>query len=202
MENIIKKYILDFAKVGKKEKVTITAILVASLLIGITAPVGFQKLTYKPIPTPPPIPTIIPIPATLALAAEKKEYELGATFAATIVINSPNQGVDAGDFVVNFDPDYLAVDSLEMGNYFGLYPIKLAEDNFIKVSGLANLVNNRFIVPKGQGTVATIIFSTQAATESTAITFDKNKTIVASDGKNILGKITDLAISIKSSEVK
>ena len=121
---------------------------------------------------------------------------MGATFSAILNINSPNQGVEAADFVVSFDPDYLKVATISAGNYFGIYPVKQIEKDRVKISGIANLVNDKFIIPIGRGTIGSIVFETLDATTSTQISFDREKTIVASGGKNILDQITNLEVRI------
>lgn len=195
MKEAVKTYLKQFKKLGRNAKILIIAILIGSFFIGIAAQTGYQKLTYQP--QPPPSPTSIPAPASISLTSNSKEIETGATFSATIKISSPNQGVEAADFVVSFDPDYLKVATVSSGNFFGVYPVKKAETNSVKISGMANLIDNKIIIPKGEGTIGNITFEALAATESTKISFDKEKTIVANGGKNILGEISDLQISIK-----
>lgn len=193
----VAKYLRDFSKIGLKRKLVILAILVGSFIFGISAPIFLNNMgqPVKVVPSPTPI----PVPASAEISAKVKEISAGNTFSATINVNSPNQGVEAADFVVNFDPNYLKVSTISSGNYFGLYPIKNADEGSVKISGIANLVNNKFIIPIGRGTIGTIMFQTLSATESTQISFDREKTIVASKGQNILdpNKITDLNISIK-----
>lgn len=195
MKEAVKTYLTQFKKLERNAKILIIAILIGSFFIGVIGQIGYRKLAYKPFPIP--SPTSIPTPASISLTSNSAEVETGATFSATIKINSPNQGVEAADFVVLFDPDYLKVATVSSGNFFGVYPVKKTETNSVKISGMANLIDNKIIIPKGEGTVGTITFEALAATESTKISFDKEKTIVASGGKNILGKITDLEISIK-----
>ena len=190
--------LVEFKKVGMKQKIVIIAILIVCFAVGIAAPSAYQKLTYNVNPTPTPSPAPIPIPATLSLSINQPSITAGATFSATINIDSPNQGIEAADFVLDFDPNYLSVATISAGNYFGLYPIKSISSDSAKISGLANLVNNKFIIPIGKGSAGTIMFNALQATSSTAIRFDKVKTIVASGGKNILDVSTlknlDIAI--------
>ena len=195
----VNRYWREFKNIGKKQKILILAVLIGSLLFGLFLPVTINSLSNLKQAKLTPSPTPIPIPAVISLSSEKPEAALGATFSATININSPNQGVEAADFVVNFDPDYLSVATVSSGNYFGLYPVKEIGADSVKISGIANLVDNKFIIPIGKGVIGKIVFETLSATDSTKITFDREKTIVASGGKNILdqNKITDLTSSIK-----
>ena len=195
----INKFLRDFKKIGQKQKIIIISILVGSFLVGIFLPAILNNLSNPKIKIPAPSPTPIPIPASLSLTSDKNSIKLGATFSATLNINSPNQGVEAADFIINFDPDFIKVATISSGNYFGIYPVKSVEKDKVKISGIANLVNDRFIIPMGSGTIGSIVFETLSATPSTQLSIDREKTIVASGGKNILdlGKITDLTVSIK-----
>lgn len=194
---LVNHYLREFGRIGKRQKTIIVIVLLASFLFGILLPTGLNKLSTYQAPKPTPSPTPIPLPAVISLSSDKTEVILGATFSATININSPNQGVEAADFVVNFDPKYLKVATISARNYFGLYPVKTAEKDRVKISGIANLVNDKFIIPVGRGTIGSIVFNTLSATSSTQISFDREKTIVASGGKNILDKVTNLEITIK-----
>lgn len=196
LTKIFQKYQQQFSNLGQKQKLLILGILAFSFVFGLGGQIGFQKLTNKPTPTPLPSPTEIPLPAYLELTSVEKTIEPGATFSATLNIDSPNQGVEAGDFVINFDPNYLNVATLSSGNYFGLYPIKNIGTESAKISGIANLVNNRFIIPKGKGIIATFVFETLQASDSTKVKINTDKTIVASGGKNILENTKDLNIQI------
>lgn len=195
----VNKYLRDFAKISNRGKIIIFAVLAASFFFGIGVPfLVNNNSSYKPS-KPIPIPTPIPLPAIISLSAGNTQIENGATFSAVISINSPNQGVDAADFEIKFDPNYLTVATVSGGNYFGLYPVTTILNDKVKISGIANLVNNKFIIPVGRGTIGTIVFKTLKSTPNIQITFDRTKTIVASKGQNILdpGKITDLTLSIK-----
>lgn len=196
---LVDKFIRDFKKIGKKQKIVIISILAGSFLVGIFLPAIITNLSSPKIKRPPPSPTPILIPASLSLTSDKNNIKLGTTFSAILNINSPNQGVEAADFVVNFDPKYLKVATVSAGNYFSLYPVKAIEKDNVKISGTANLLKDKFIIPIGRGTVGTIVFESLAATPSTQISFDREKTIVASKGKNILDQnnITDLQIVVK-----
>lgn len=196
---LVNRYLREFRKIKKGQQVIIIAVLAGIFTFGFLLPFGINKFsTYKPS-KPLPLPTPIPIPAEISLNADKKVLTSGATFSAIININSPNQGVEAADIVVDFDPNYLSVATVSAGNYFGQYPVKETGSGFVKISGIANLVNNKFIIPIGKGTIGSIIFETLSATGNTKISFDREKTIVAAGGKNILdqSKITDLQVIIK-----
>lgn len=195
------RYFSDFRKIGKKEKGIIIALLFTSFVVGIVGSVNYRKFTSRSsLPLPAKItPSPIPLPASLSLTSDKKEIKKGENITVTIKIDSPNQGVEAADFVVTFDPTYLKVATVSAGNYFKTYPVKTSEKNFVKFSGVASLSDNKLLIPKGDGTIGTILFQTQTATSSTGIKFDKVKTIVASGGKNILdtSKISNVKVTIQ-----
>lgn len=198
-----KRYFSDFQKIGKKEKGIIFAILLTSFVVGIVGSVNYQKLTSRKPTTndqrPATTPSPIPLPASLSLTSDKKEIKKGENFTVTIKIDSPNQGVEAADFVITFDPLYLKVATVSAGNYFKTYPVKLTEKTSVKLSGVASLSDNKLLIPKGEGTIGTILFAAQTATSSTEIKFDEIKTIVAYGGKNILdmSKISNVKITIQ-----
>ncbi len=200
MKEAAKKYYKEFKKLPLISKIIITAILIGSFFVGIIGQIGYQKLTAREIvPTSTPTPTPIQIPAKVSLTAETKEIETGATFSVSINLNSPDVGVEAADFVINFDGEVLKVATISSGSFFGLYPVKKISSDSVQISGMATLVDDRLIIPKGEGLVGSIIFEAQTATESTKISFNREKTIVANGGKNILDirSIKDLNISIK-----
>lgn len=205
-EKIVRYYLKESQKIGIKEKIIVLAILACSFLFGLYIPIILYRIdsrnkpySYLTSPSPTSNPTSIPLPATLALTTDISDIKTNSTFSATISINSPNQGIEAADFLLHFDPNYLKVATLSTGKFFSLYPIKQTGEDFVKISGIAGLVNNRFLIPKGEGVVATIIFKTLEATNSTKIIFDRKMTIVASEGVNILdvNNIVDLSLVIR-----
>ena len=62
---------------------------------------------------------------------------------------------------------------------------------------MADFVNNAFIIPRGRGKIVDITFEALLPTATTGIRVNKDRTIVAAKGKNILGKTSDLIMSIK-----
>ncbi len=196
-----KKYIKDFKNVGKREKIIIFSILLASFAIGVTGSYMYRNLGVRKASSTPEVEfSVTPLPKTslITLESEKGDLATGNKFDVNLNLNSGNLGVEAADFVVNFDPDYLKAISVSTGTFFKNYPINTTGDNFVKISGVADFTEKAVVVPKGEGTVATITFETLQATESTKIEIDKIKTIIASGGQNILdtSKLEDLMISV------
>ena len=181
-----RQFLADFRKISKKGKILVYAILAFSFIVGIIASIISFNLFKNP-----------PSTAILKLTADKTSVSKGDTFTATLNIDSQDWGVEAADLVLNFDPQYLKVTAVSPGNFFKVYPLKKIEESRVKLSGVANFVNNTFIIPKGTGTITSLTFQTLASTSKTTISIDKQATIVASAGKNILGNTTNLAVSIK-----
>jgi len=184
----------DLRKIGRKRKIIIGAVLAGCLVIGLLMPFIYRaflsvksgaKTNLKPV--------------KLSLTPTKQTVKSGETFMTNIFLSSPDSGVEAADFVVKFDPNFLKATNIATGNFFREYPIKEISTDSIKVSGIATLVEDTFLIPKGEGIVATITFQTLKPAVKTVVSFDREKTIIASDGKNVLEKknIGDLEITIK-----
>lgn len=191
---------------GKKEARMIVLILVLCFVGAFILSYGYIKYVnqkkesgVKVNPTPATTTAAIPSFASLALSADKKIVEKGTTFSAEIKIDSDSTPVEAADFVVTFDPLFLQAKEIIEGKFFGVIPVATIEKDSVKISGMASLSGDTIVIPKGKGTVATIIFNALEASESTAVKIDPTKTIIASGGKNILDtkKITDFTVEIK-----
>ncbi len=197
IKSFITIHISDFQRLGRKQQILSIIIMISLFFLGI-----FGSQFFFPYTTPSkiaisPSPTSIPLPANLSLVTYNKTVDLNATFSATLAIDSPNQGVEAADFFIDFDPNYLSIATISAGNYFRLYPVMKIGTHSAKISGTAYLVNNRFSIPIGKGRIADIVFTTLEATEGSIIKINKEKTFVGSSGNNILGKTGDLSITIK-----
>lgn len=179
--------ISNLPSLSKKQAQAIVTIFVGCLLFGFALSYSYVKLASKRATSK---------PAILTLTADKKEVKIGEKFLVKIELDSKNQGVGAADFVLNFDPSYLQPIKLSEGNFFKTYPVKKVEENFIKISGMANLEGNTIMIPKGKGLVATIVFQAEKETKGAEIVFDKEKTVVASAGKNILGKTSEVKVKV------
>jgi len=186
----------DLEKTKGKERIIIVAIILFAFIIGITSTTIFFPATIIP-QNPRFQPTITPIPVDLTLSSDKKEVLTGATFAATLSLNSYNQGIEAAGFTIKFDPDTLRVATVSTGNFFSELQNQAIGKDTIQLTGIAVITDKKIIVPKGEGVIADIIFEALTATPSTSIKIDKSGTIVASGGNDILGKTKDLEISIK-----
>lgn len=123
----------------------------------------------------------------LSLETEKSLLKVKDEFILTINLDSQNSEVAAADFVLNYDPQFLKVKALERGGFFSNYPVKKIEKNNFKISGVAAYDGESLILPKGNNSIAIATF--QALKKGkTIINFDSKKTIVATDGQNILAK--------------
>lgn len=136
-------------------------------------------------------------PINVSLTTKNKTVTNNSDFDVEIKIDSQETEVDAGDFIINFDKTVLAPQKIIKGSYFPSIPVTKINTDYVKVSGIATVKDNTIIVPTGEGTVATISFKALTPTNSAKISFDRNKTVIASMGKNVTGTLTDLAVKIK-----
>lgn len=189
----------ELNKLSKNQKMGIVMILGGCFVVGLIVSASFQQLAQRNYQSSlkTTAPTPVPVPASLSFYTANKTANVGDKFETTLELNSPSQGIEAAEFSVKFDPDFVKVASASTSKYFQIYsPLDYKEDS-LNFSGVANFTDNKFIIPQGKGTLATIQFEALKATAGTKISIDKGKTTVASGGKNILDKVTDLEISIK-----
>lgn len=186
----------------KKQAQFIIGLLFFCFVFGFAVSYGYIKLAAsgkKPVvSTPKPTPTVKVYPAdvTLDIPSGILEFTTASSFDVNINIDSKNQAVEAADFVVSFDPQYLKPIIITPEKFFGTYPVNRIEKDYIKLSGMATLVGNTVVISKGKGTVGTISFTSLDKSGETIISLDKEKTVVASGGENILGKTNSLSIRI------
>ena len=177
-----------------KAKILIALLLAFTFLIGFAVPFLLSRSSiYQTFH----VPTPIPQPVEITLTASNKIVSPNSSFTVSVNISSPDTNIDAADFVIYFDPDVLKPQKIEDGDFFTNIPVKKIEDNFVKISATATFADNKITFPQGQGTVATINFLAIKKATDSLIYFDPDKTIVASGGKNVLGKLTDTKITIK-----
>lgn len=136
--------------------------------------------------------------AEITLSTPSTTVAVNEPFEITLGLDSSEFAVDAADFIVSYNEEYLRLADLREGDFFKTYPSKTASRGLIKLSGVAFFENNNLVIPKGKGTVALFRF-TPVKTGNTTIRIDPQKTIIASGGKNILdtSKITDLEITVQ-----
>lgn len=196
MPNILStKTIRDLKKIGLREKVIILSLLSITFLIGLGIPLLIGNLSQSSQTVRTTTITPSPQPAALTLSSVSN-IETGKTFDVIIKLNSPDIGVEAGDFILYFDPKYLKPQEIKTGNYFQKYPLKKIDKNFIKISASASFINNKIILPKGEGIIATVIFKAVEKSSNTLIYFDPDHTIVASNGQNILNSYPSFTLSV------
>ncbi len=195
----------DVVTMSKRQAQIILLILILCfagafiLSYGYVKYINKEKITPTPLPTGQITKTAPEANAVVSLTSDKKSVSTGETFTVSLNLDSGKSNVEAADFVITFDNNFLAAREIKQGSFFGVLPVKNIENSRVKISGMANLVGETIIVPKGKGEVAAIVFEPLRATENTVIKIDPTETIVASAGKNILDqtKTTDLNIEIK-----
>lgn len=200
IKNSLQKLTAEYYRIGKREKWIILAVLFIIFFLGFSVAWGYQKV-LRPVKLPSinsqPIPAVISTPISLTLQSPQKEIPVNTTFPVTLSIDTKDQPIEAANFSLQFDPDYLKVSDITQGDFFQLYPKIETIGAEINIYAAANLVNNTFIAPRGKGSIAVISFEAIKAAESTRISIVKDKTIVASRGNNLTGETGDLEISIK-----
>lgn len=175
--------------------------------MGLSSAISLRQQTTTPAPIPPTAynPTSAQTnianrkqtQASISLTAETKTLAAADTVLVTLTIDSGSHPVDAADFVIHTDPTILQPMGVEPGTFFQQYPRQdVARDGTVTISGVADLQNNIIIVPKGTGIVATILYKAIKPMTPAVITIDREKTIIASGGKNIADSFTDLSLTI------
>jgi len=166
-------------------------ILVLCFLIGLLAAYIYRlKFANKNIE--------IKKEAKLDLLSENTKVNSGEEMTVTLVLDSGKTEVAAADFIITYDPEYLKVTSVSTGRFFANYPINITGENFVKVSGVATFDGKSVILPKGKETVAEIVFLAQGNKGKTEINFNREKTVVATNGVNILDpkRIDELSVNV------
>lgn len=195
----LSKYKKEFMKIDRTRRIIILLILLLSFGLGLSISIGYYKLSFFGSNTLPKVktaPTPVPIPVTLQLTSPKSEATVNSALTGSLIINSPNTGIDAAEFYLNFNPDFVSVASVSAGTFFKVYSEPEIKESSVNFSTVADFANDKFIVPLGTGKVADIIFKVLDKPGNTTISIDKEKTVVASGGNNILGKTSDLEIRI------
>ncbi len=194
----LKKFYKDFQQIRSKEKLLILSLLFFCFLLGFAGAIflGKAAFTVSISSNSPILPSPIPVPADVSLSTPNQKVGSGGSFDVTINLSSPSVGVEAADFIIYFDPQILKAINIQDGNYFKNYPVKKIAQNYVKISSVASFGNNKIIIPKGKGIIASVRF-TALKPADTLIYFDPDKTIIASNGKNIVGKMSSLNLSIK-----
>ena len=137
--------------------------------------------------------------ASLRLTSNKNSVRQGDEFTVSLTLDSGSVGVDAADFVVDFDPQFVKVEKVTEGEFFKTYPINKTDAGSVRVSGVAFFDGKNIIVPKGKGVVAKVNFIALDKPGDSQILVNRDKTIVAVGGKNILDtdKVYDFELRIK-----
>src|SRR3989338_3536993 len=205
MENNSSRIVREFLSLSKYKKIAAILILVICLGAGVGIPFIIEKSNVSPPKTPPQIkevpqnitPTVsVPISASLKLSSDKTNYKMGDNVMISINLYSGTYGIGAADFIIDFDPKVLKPTLITIGNYFKVIANQSIQSNFVKISSLAEVTETDINFPSGKGLVATIQFDILSQSTQSAITIDKEKTIIASNGKNILDKTEDVTISV------
>lgn len=189
-------YAQSLKRIGEKEKIGILGLLILAFAVGFTVAFLYIKPQFTKTNTPAQS-TVESGYASVTLSTPKMELTQNREFDVSIQISSPEKGVEAGDFILYYDPRYIRAMKVTRGNYFKNFISDVIEPSRIRLSAAAVLTGKNIIVPKGDGIVAAIRFATIAPTDTTLIYLDPDKTIVASNGKNILDYSNVLKLTIR-----
>lgn len=184
-------------RLNTSSKILIIALLALAFFVGVSIPLFLtrpQKATNNETTA---VPTAIPKPITLSLTTQNEVVSLENTLYVQINIASEEREISAADFIVYFDPNFVKPTIIKEGDFFPNILTKKIEPEFIKIQAAATVKDNKFIFPKGKGTIATVSFKALKKTNRTLLYFDPDKTVVAVDGKSILTNITDLSLTIQ-----
>ena len=162
----------------KNKTLLIVAVLFV-LSLGLTLGIGSFKKSNSPA---------LPSNAALSLESDKNSVNPGQEFTVTMTLDSGKTEVAAADFVLQYDPKYLKVVSVSTGKFFTNYPINTQAGNYVKISGVASFDGETLVLPRGKDTVGKIVFRALQNAGKTTVKFDSSKTIVATNGQNILNK--------------
>jgi len=128
--------------------------------------------------------------ASLSLNPSSKNVKVREDFIVNLEIHTGDNQVEAADVVLSFDPKILRVKKVEEGEFFTTHPQNKITDGKIFISGAFGPEGGQEskIPVKGVGRFAKITFTALAASSSTKVSFDAKKTVVASEGKDVLGE--------------
>ncbi len=191
----------DFSRVRMKEKRSILFLLLFCFGAGFIGTMSANKIAIEKKPVESTINNNAisdSTSTTLSFVVPNHPVRLKEDFIVTLSLSSPSRAVDAADFILYFDPKVLKPKSITNGNFFSQYPVKKIDKNFIKISAVASFIGNKITTSKGFGTIATITFTAIAETNApTMIYLDPEKTVIASEGKNIIENYPQVTISVQ-----
>jgi len=128
----------------------------------------------------------LPQSAILSLSSNKDQVTAGEEFNVVMTLDSGDLEVAAADFVVHFEPKFIKAVSVSTGKFFNNYPISVTGDDYIKISGVASFDGNTLVLPKGKETVGVIKFQALSNKGRAVIKYNKENTVVATAGQNII----------------
>lgn len=184
----ITAFISEFKNLSMRRKSMIIGIISVALIIGIGIPYLFQFFSK----------TSNQNAAFIQLTVDKSKIKIGQTATATIILDSSKEGVEVADFFISYDPDAVTMSNIHPGTFFSTYPIKEIGKDTIRIAAVATVTEKSIIVPNGKGTIATFTI-TGKNHQRTIIDIDRQKTKIATDGKNIanFSKGTSVTLDIQ-----
>ncbi len=138
-------------------------------------------------PTPQPI---------FVISASKPSIKKGELITVTGSLPRVTDAVVAAEIYFGYDPNVLQVMKIEEGDAFPVYPIKVTGKDYVKVSGMSKVQDQKVYLPQNQ-TFATLTFKALKAGVETKIYIDDALSSVIEDGKNVLTKGSSVSVKIE-----
>lgn len=176
----------------KNKKTTIS--LITLLCLVITLPIGVILVGRKVI-----MPKAVELPSPIFFAPAEGEHPVGEEFTVNIALNTENALVDGLDVfieAINLDIKNASKATLPSNLFFIKDPN--ISRNRVSFSILSD-PNNRFKNNEATSLVSLTLVGKAYCTKA-SLTFNKDFTIVASQGKNIVGNPKDGKYNVKSPE--
>lgn len=179
----------EFLALPQKNKAGVGLFLFFLFVFGFFVTVFYWRIKSPPrqIPTPATIVQKQPSLATLSLVPQEQTVKAGQSFLVTINFKTGDYKVDTVDAVLTFDPEILTVEEISEGMFFADYPIKKSESGRVILTGTIGAEDKQKGGAKGEGAMGTIKFRTLVA-GSARVNFDKEASLVAVQGENVLGE--------------
>lgn len=180
-----------------RRKIGIGVAFVALFFIGVYLATGFSGGLKKAAPIPTTVqknvPTVTPKPySRLQIVVPNTTVTKGQAVPVSVAIDKePAQAVDV---VLTYDANVFTASNIVMGTAFPNPIRKLIQPGKVLVS--ASLTPETQNV-KANGTIFTVTLTAKAAVTDSQIGFDPKDTIVAVNGKNILGAVEPVKVTVK-----
>ena len=180
----------EFLALPQKNKAGVGFLLFFLFVFGFFVTVFYWKIKTpgKKAPlTQAPVVQKQPVMASLSLVPNSQTVKAGQSFLATINFKTGDYKADTVDAVLIFDPKILTVEEISEGMFFADYPIKKIDKGKVMLTGTIGAEEKQVGGAKGEGALGTVKFKALTA-GSVSVNFDKEASLVAVQGENVLGE--------------